>query len=98
MREPKIPGIISQVEDTISSGQFSICIPNMQTADTFPTDQAGPFCFVVVCMCCGKEKSRDIRENYKKDVISHGLCTPLCEEAKKAGWAKFVRKEYGGEL
>jgi len=90
-----IQNIISQVEDTISGGQWSICIP---TADTFPTVQAGPFCFVVVCMCCGKEKSREVRENYKKDVVSHGLCTPLCDEAKRAGWAKFIRKEYGGEL
>lgn len=62
------------------------------------TTETKSFSFVVVCMCCGKEKSREARENYKKDVVSHGLCTPLCDEAKKAGWAKFVRKEYGGEL
>lgn len=94
MSTPNIQNIIKEVEDVISSGQFSICVP----VDTFPTAQAGPFSFIVVCMCCSKEKSRDPKEGYKADVISHGLCTPLCDEAKKAGWAKFIRKEYGGEL
>lgn len=90
-----IQNIIGQVEDVISSGQFSICVP---VVDKFPTAQAGPFSFIVVCMCCGKEKSRAAKEDYKADVISHGLCTPLCDEAKAKGLAKFVRKEYGGEL
>lgn len=95
MSTPNIQNIIKEVEDVISSGHFSICV---QAVDTFPTAQAGPFSFIVVCMCCGKEKSRDIKEGYKSDVISHGLCTPLCDEAKAKGWAKFIRKEFGGEL
>jgi len=60
--------------------------------------ESKPFCFVVVCMCCGKEKSREARENYTKDVISHGICTPLCDESKAAGWGKWVTKANGGDV
>ena len=93
MSTPNIPNIIKDVEDAISSGSFSV-----QSVDTFPAPTAGPFSSIVVCMCCGKDKAPAAPENYTKDVISHGLCAPLCDEGKKAGWAKFIRKEYGGEL
>jgi len=62
------------------------------------TETKPQFSFVTVCMYCKKEKSRELREEYTKDVISDGLCTPLCDGAKAAGWAKYVTKANGGEL
>jgi len=60
---PNIQNITKEVDDVISSGQFSICVP---VVDKFPTAQAGPFSFIVVCMCCGKEKSRNLKRTTRQ--------------------------------
>ncbi len=55
-------------------------------------------CFIVKCSFCGKEKSREERPDLEADRVSHGMCEPICEEAKKIGWGKYVSKKNGGDL
>jgi hypothetical protein len=41
----------------------------------------------VVCMCCGKILGKKDARGAKGGV-SHGMCDPPCEEAKKRGFGK----------
>lgn len=54
--------------------------------------------FITRCAFCAAEKSREERPDLTEDIVSHGMCTPICEPAKAKGWAKFLTKENGGEL
>lgn len=54
--------------------------------------------FIVKCMCCGAIKSVENRPDLMTDKISHGLCEPLCVDAIKAGWGRYLPKNMGGEL
>lgn len=57
-----------------------------------------PHFFITRCAFCQSEKSREEKPELEKDIVSHGICTPICEPARKLGWARFMKKEDGGEM
>ena len=47
--------------------------------------------FIVRCAFCGTEKSREDRPDLTQTIVSHGMCEPICEEARKMGWGDFTK-------
>lgn len=45
--------------------------------------------FTVQCCHCNRVISKKARTDISKDVVSHGMCWPMCEQAKAAGWGQF---------